>query len=324
MKIALSTGHGKHVGGAAGYLNEVTEARRVAGRVAELWRSARLTVSGPFNDDTSTTQNQNLSTIVSWHNRQVRDYDVSVHFNAHHTTDKGMGTEVLYVTQDKLAANTSAAIARAGRFIDRGGKKRTNLYFLNYTNKPAILLEICFVDSSADAELYSKNFEAICRAIAETVGKVKIDEAPKPPPDAAFTQIDIKCSVFGGAKDPNDSAYPPFDRITDTEISCALPWRFTGTRPLVVIHNRDTGYECTAEIRDLGPWLIDDPYWELGTRPLAEICWRANQRLPRGPNEGKIPNGAGIDITPAAAKAIGLSGMGQVDWRFTTADAAIA
>jgi hypothetical protein len=44
-------------------------------------------------------------------------------------------------------------------------------------------------------------------------------------------------------------------------------------------------------------------------------------KLPRGPNQGKTPNGAGIDITPAAAKAIGLSGMGQVSWKFITAPA---
>ena len=35
------------------------------------------------------------------------------------------------------------------------------------TNKPAILLEVCFVSSTVDVELYKKNFEAICQAIAK-------------------------------------------------------------------------------------------------------------------------------------------------------------
>jgi len=43
------------------------------------------------------------------------------------------------------------------------------LYFLKNTTEPAILLEICFVDSKADVELYQKNFKAICAAIAEVL-----------------------------------------------------------------------------------------------------------------------------------------------------------
>jgi hypothetical protein len=131
-------------------------------------------------------------------------------------------------------------------------------------------------------------------------------------------QTDIKCSVFGGASDPNNSAYPPFDLITDQENGVALPWKFSEDwRPSVIVHNLATGSEVVCKIRDLGPWLTDDPYWENNRRPLAETCAENNMTLPRGPNQGKKPNGAGIDITPAAARAIGLSGMGQVSWRFT-------
>jgi N-acetylmuramoyl-L-alanine amidase len=364
--IVISSGHGKYIRGAScsprpPYLDEVDEARRVADKVAELWRGAGVGVK-VFHDDTSTTQNQNLQTIVNYHNAQARDFDVSVHFNAYQKTTKAMGVEVLYVTQQKLATDTSAAIARTGGFINRGPKKRTDLYFLNSTNKPALLLEICFVDSEADGNLYRNNFDLICKSIAEVIGQVTIGAPPsepppvEPPPDdvAALVEIqikvtgnaivtingqdfmvqepgpedpveslfpsnqsDIKCSVFGGAKDPNDSAYPPYDKITDREISCALPWRFTGTKPLVLVHNLATNLDAVCEIRDIGPWLTDDPYWDTGERPLAETCYLDKTPLPRGPNEGIIPNGAGIDITPAAAKAIQLSGMGQVSWCFT-------
>jgi N-acetylmuramoyl-L-alanine amidase len=372
MNIVISSGHGKYIRGAScsprpPYLDEVDEARRVVERVAGLWRAAGVGVK-TFNDDTSTSQSQNLQTIINYHNAQARDLDVSVHFNAYQKTTKAMGTEVLYVTQQQLASDTSKAIAAAGTLINRGAKKRTDLYFLNNTSKPAILLEICFVDSEADSNLYRQNFEAICRRIAEVVGQVTISVPPtepppveppptQPPPDdvAALVDIqikvtgnaivtingqdfqvsepgpeepaipmfppnqsDIKCSVFGGSKDPNDSAYPPYDNITDTEISCALPWRFTDTdRRTVLVHNLATGLDAICEIRDIGPWLIDDPYWDTGERPLAETCFLEQTPLPRGPNQGKIPNGAGIDITPAAAKSIGLSGMGQVSWTFT-------
>lgn len=393
MQIVISSGHGKNVRGASGYLDEVNEARRVVERVAELWRKAGVGVK-TFHDNTSTSQNQNLTTIVNYHNSQTRDLDVSIHFNAYQTTNKPMGTETLYVTQETLASTVSKKIAAAGGFINRGSKYRSDLYFLNNTRMPSVLIEVCFVDSSADAELYRKNFDAICTAIAEGLTGIEIGEPVEPPdvdrppierppeagennrvditasttgnvvivlngeefvhgertdnrlvmtlriegsvavtingqdyhgvedqrPDKNKVQENIKCSVFGGDDDPNDSAYPPYDHITDQEVSCALPWRFEEPRPLVRVLNLETKTEIVCQIRDIGPWMTDDDYWSKGSRPMAEISYETNTPLPYGPNAGKVANGAGIDITPAAARAIGLQGMGTVHWAFLRDD----
>ena len=367
VSVAISSGHGLYIRGARGnlvppQLDEVDQARRVVDRVAELWGANGVSAK-KFHDNTSTSQNQNLNTIVNWHNAQSRDYDVSVHFNAYQNTSKPMGVEVLYVTQQQLATDTSVAIAQAGTFINRGAKKRTDLAFLNGTSKPAILIETCFCDSTADSNLYTHKFETICKRIAEVIGQITIGAPPieppvepeEPPPDQVTARVDmtIKCSgdvvvcingedflvsgpgpeepakevfppnqqniictIFGGSSDPNDSAYAPYDSITDREFSCALPYKFQSTRPNVLVHNIDTDKDVVCQIRDVGPWLTDDNYWDTTNRPLAETCYEDNQPLPRGPNEGKVPNGAGIDITPAAARAIGLSGKGKVDWRF--------
>lgn len=180
MKIVISSGHGKYIRGASGYLDEVDEARKVVDRVAQLWTKSDV-MCKTFHDNTSTTQSQNLNTIVAYHNAQQRDLDVSVHFNAYQTTGKPMGTEVLYVTQHDLADDLSAAIASAMGLPDRGPKKRTDLAFLNNTTGPAILIETCFVDSSADDEAYNANFEKVCEAIAETIAGIEI--APEPGPD---------------------------------------------------------------------------------------------------------------------------------------------
>jgi len=168
--IAISSAHGKFVGGAAGVLNEVKESRRVVERVAANLEAAGVTVF-VFHDDVSKSQGANLNRIVGWHNAQRRALDVSVHFNAFQPTNAARGTEVLYVSQTggKIAAQVSKAMADAGRLINRGAKKRTNLSFLNRTHKPSILLEVCFVDSKADAATYNAHFTAICRAIAESV-----------------------------------------------------------------------------------------------------------------------------------------------------------
>jgi len=176
-------------------LDEVDQARRVVPEVAKRLREYGHTVV-EFNDDTSTTQDQNLKTIVNFHNSQDRNLDVSVHFNAYIPTDGGRGVEVLYVTQDALAAKVSSAIAEAGGFINRGPKKRTDLYFLNGTTEPAILLETCFVDAKADVEAYHENFEAICQAIADCAAPVA----------ASVLKAKGKVSWFGG---PDDDGVAP-------------------------------------------------------------------------------------------------------------------
>jgi peptidoglycan hydrolase-like protein with peptidoglycan-binding domain len=177
--IVISSGHGKYIRGASGYLDEVDEARRVVERVAEFLRAADVEVE-TFHDNTSHDQSTNLSTIVNYHNKQTRDLDVSVHFNAYQTTSKPMGVECLYKTQESLARKVSAGIADAGDFLDRGPKYRSDLKFLNSTEEPAILIETCFVDSKADEELYLDNFENICQTIAETLAGRAIDEELPP------------------------------------------------------------------------------------------------------------------------------------------------
>ncbi len=162
--IVISSGHGKFVRGASGILDEVDEARRVVEAVA-LKLSHRGVEVTTFHDDTSTSQSENLEEIVDFHNGENRDLDVSVHFNAYVETTAPMGTECLYVTQEALAGRMAAAIAECG-FINRGAKKRTDLYFLNQTTGPSILIEVCFVDSMADATVYEAMFEEVCAAIA--------------------------------------------------------------------------------------------------------------------------------------------------------------
>jgi hypothetical protein len=180
MRVVISSGHGQKIRGASGYLDEVNEARRVVDEVAKILVAANVPTK-TFHDNTSTTQSTNLSTIVNYHNSQQRDLDVSVHFNAYQTTSKAMGTECLYVSQQSLSASMAAAMAKAGSFINRGPKKRTDLYFLNNTNKPAILLEVCFVDSATDANLYREHFNSICLAIAETIAEREIGTVPPEP-----------------------------------------------------------------------------------------------------------------------------------------------
>lgn len=171
MRLAISSGHSHRDPGAVGVLRERNENVRVANRLGELVNAMGGHSAIVYHDDTSKSSRQNVNETAQWHNRQTRDLDLQIHFNAFKPTQAPRGTEMLYRSDPTRprAARASKAVATAGGFIDRGAKARTNLGFLNQTQKPAILTEICFVDSAADVRLYEANFDAICAALAEAL-----------------------------------------------------------------------------------------------------------------------------------------------------------
>ena len=166
-QVNISSGHSINCQGASDIINEVTEAKKVVDRVCDIIKASGKACYKYH--DTSSSSSQNLVNIVNWHNGFKDGVDVSIHFNAYSHVDKPMGTEVCYYSNSSLAAAISKEISNAGGFIDRGAKQRTGLYFLKHTNKPAILIEVCFVDSVADVNLYKANFEKICQAIAKSL-----------------------------------------------------------------------------------------------------------------------------------------------------------
>jgi len=203
MNIVISSGHGKIVRGASGYLDEVNEARRVVDNVASIMKRHGFGAV-VFHDDTSTTQNENLNRIVDFHNSKQRDLDVSVHFNAYETTGTPMGCECLFVTQEALAKKVADAICKASGLKNRGPKKRTDLFFLNNTDEAAILIEVCFVDSSADAGIYNSHFDPICEAIVQAVTGQVSGTPPQPEP-APPGEGDVAIPVLTITVDPPNS-----------------------------------------------------------------------------------------------------------------------
>ena len=180
-QVNISSGHSINCQGAVDIINEVTEARKVVDRVYEIVKASGKQCYKYH--DTSSSSTQNLVNIVNWHNGFKDGVDVSIHFNAYTHVDKPMGVEVCYYSNSSLATAVSKEIATAGGFIDRGAKQRTGLYFLKHTNKPAILIEVCFVDSVADVNLYRANFERICQAIAKTlIGNIVVPTPTTPAP----------------------------------------------------------------------------------------------------------------------------------------------
>lgn len=170
-QINISSGHSINCQGASDIINEVTEARKVVDRIYEMCKAIGIEVYKYH--DTSSSSRQNLANIANWHNQFKDGIDVSIHFNCYQHTSNSMGTEVCYYSQAQLASQVSSAISKASGLKDRGGKERKGLYVLRHTNKPMILIEICFLDSSFDVQKYRENFDGICSAIIEALtGKV--------------------------------------------------------------------------------------------------------------------------------------------------------
>lgn len=195
-KFVISSGHGKIVGGAVGFINERAEAVKVVDRVYAILTNSYNGRGYRYHESTAQNQSQNLANIVNYHNSKDRGLDVSVHFNT--ATATATGTECLYYDTKSLSTKMSAAMAKALDIRDRGPKERKELYFLRNTTKPAILLEVCFVSNKDDVAKYKTNFERLCQAIAKTIadylGYKKEATTPSPDSNKAsyYTSNDLK------------------------------------------------------------------------------------------------------------------------------------
>jgi N-acetylmuramoyl-L-alanine amidase len=210
----MSSGHGKYIRGAEGPspwgLDEVDEARLVVEEAAKALRAFGVETT-TYHDDVSTSQNENLNRIVDFHNSKTRDLDVSVHFNSTDPQPTGpVGCEVLYVSQTgmEIADEVVDSICTASGLKNRGPKKRTDLFFLNNTEEPAILIEVCFVNSHPDVDIYHAHFSNICAAIATAISGEDVGPGPdpEPPPDDVLFRARGTCSWFGGPDDTGVSS----------------------------------------------------------------------------------------------------------------------
>lgn len=129
--------------------------------------------------------------------------------------------------------------------------------------------------------------------------------SPAPKPATPGFNTGIVATVFGGAADLETSAYDG-KRIDDSVLGVALPAWLPNTK--VRVYNGSKS--IVADVMDVGPWNTNDPYWKNGSRPQAESG--TDMR-------GRHTNKAGIDLTPATARALGIDGKGVVDWEFVTA-----
>jgi len=313
VRVVISSGHGKYIRGASGYIDEVDEARKVVETVADELREVGVEVT-TYHDDVSDTQSENLDRIVDFHNSRTRDLDISIHFNAYQDTSKPMGCEVLYVSSTgmEIADEVVDRICDASGLINRGPKKRTDLAFLNGTEEPAILIETCFVDSRADCDIYAENYDVICSAIADAIsgedhGEPIPPEPPEPPSDVLFAAAGT-CSTFGG---PSDTGVSPSEGLAFFYEVDDAPWLFLGKQP--------PGTTGLARRMDPAVFFVACRWdYDVTSKEMlghsGQMAWVTNAktgvgRLAHpadwGPHEEQT--GRAADLSPALAESLGVS-----------------
>lgn len=203
MLIGVDKGHAISGSvGAIGILNEVTENRKIGNKLISVLKEMGHTAIDCSCDKANSSSEQ-LASIKQKANAQKLDLFVSIHLNA----GGGHGTETyVYVgnypnkTQDKeTARRVNSEIVKSCGFRDRGVKE-ADFYVLRETISPAILTEICFVDSSEDSRLI--NTDKIAIAMAEAITKSKY--TPPAPPVDNKTMFRVVCGTFSDRKNAEE------------------------------------------------------------------------------------------------------------------------
>ena len=178
---------GKVACGAVGLLDESKENRLVRTELINYLKQGGNTVYDCTVDNGS-NQKDVLKKIVAKCNAHSVDFDFSLHFNSGRNDANGDGKQAgceIHISADNKGKRAVAQrildrMAAIGFNSSRGIKIRTDLYVLNHTTAPAILIEVCFVDDKDDYNQYEKvGYKAVAKAIAEGIMDKTISDGIK-------------------------------------------------------------------------------------------------------------------------------------------------
>lgn len=206
MKIAVDFGHGvPYDDGAIGILDEEKVIREYGQLVI-----SKLQVLGHkvlnVTPSTATSLGNSLAQRTTAANNFGADLFVSCHANSFSMASAN-GCEVEYLSPaGKIYADKIVnEIAKLG-YANRGSVLRKDLYVINHTSMPAIIIEPLFVTNSADCKRY--NAEYISNATVKGITGQTVE-----PPKITILEITAQALCF---KDPSTvlAAFKKGDQIT--------------------------------------------------------------------------------------------------------------
>lgn len=184
MKVFLNPGHDiKYDSGAVNPYSGMRECdvaadvgARVKGYLEAVGIECQLIQSdnlAPTRAGRSDKEDRQGLTVTETANAWGADLFISIHCNASASGDAA-GTETYaYDASDgdgaKLAQCIQSQIVNSFDLVDRGVKSGPGLLVLKYTDMPAVLVELGFIDNEHDAALLRDKRDDFARAIARGV-----------------------------------------------------------------------------------------------------------------------------------------------------------
>jgi len=164
--ITVNGGHSEVSRGASGNgYQEHLIARKIKDKLISSFRSVGQKTVDTTSDATSQSGVLHEQVFKCNLYQGGTQLDVSIHLNA----GGGTGVEVLYYSEKQLASVISNAIATSLGIRDRGAKQRKDLFFLNHTKHPAILIEVCFIDNVEDMKQLMSNIDSMIASIVKVL-----------------------------------------------------------------------------------------------------------------------------------------------------------
>lgn len=264
MKVFLNPGHDRSLdSGAVNPISGLREADVVWNVTVEIPNSIKSILENA-GIEVEVLQSDSLSEITNSANWSNCDYFVSIHCNAFNTVAKGTEVEVYGFNTygAELGQSIQNAIVSKLGTVDRGIKERPNLYVLKYTDMPACLVELAFIDNYEDEQLLQNNLSDFAYAVAKGI----LDYIGMDIPDSTNATSEI--APNGKPYEANDIQYllnqgytrvaaiaflAESDKYSNSSIDAAARWADSrvGT----------TGYGnngCTAFVRD---FLLQANHW---------------------------------------------------------------
>lgn len=167
--IILDAGHGgANPGAVYGGRREKDDALALTLAVGEILEDKGFNVYYTRTDDVYESPYQKAQEA----NNLGGDFFVSIHRNSSVYPNQYSGVETLvYNNQSpayEMAVNINRELERVG-FINLGVNERPNLVVLNRTQMPAVLVEVGFINTDNDNELFDRRFMEIAWAIAQGI-----------------------------------------------------------------------------------------------------------------------------------------------------------
>lgn len=184
--LTIAAGHYPLAGArGCGYSEEIL-AKEIATKLTNMFNQEGFEAHDVTPSGTGYTVNSQLQAEVAAANKYTNSkLHLCIHFNAFNSSANG--TETWIYAQggnaEKFAIKINNELVNLG-FVDRGVKVSGNsLYVPRMTTAPCCLIEVCFIDSQSDMNIY--NLDDTCKAIFKAVAGFEYDNT-----DLEDTEID--------------------------------------------------------------------------------------------------------------------------------------